>query len=134
MKKFEKKIDLFSLKSKKKIETIIFIEEEKSQIKFSIKNDLLNIDVVDEYPFFSLVKLRQGLELEGYYILVYGSLYNIYPSGMQYETYNAYELELGKPATKTVDILDRVEYSENISSVKDQKLFFKRWIESLGNG
>lgn len=128
---FEKKVSLFAIQTKKKIVAKLLIEEIDEQIKISIKSDLFNIVAIDEYPFFSLVKLRQNLELKGYHILVCGSLYNIYPSGMQYNTYSAYELELGKPALRSVDIFDEIDYSEKVATVKYQVSFFEKWIKSL---
>ena len=100
-------------------------------VEIIIKNGFFNLEAIDEYPFFALAKLRQELELEGYHMLINASRVNVYPSGMQYGTFSAYELELGKSATNIVDILDSIDSSEELATVKEQEAYFCKWIESL---
>ncbi|SRR5690554_4121920 len=124
-------IILISKDSAKTIEANMTINDRGSSIEIIVANDAFCIEASDEYPFSALAKIRQELELKGYYILVNGSRYNVYPSGMQYNTFNAYELELGKPATKTVNIFDRINSSKEVTTVKEQEEYFYKWIESL---
>lgn len=126
------KITLISTDKKETIDATMKLNDDGNTVEIIVYNDTLYVNAVDEYPFFALVKIREKLELKGYHILVNGSRYNVYPSGMQYSTFSAYELELGKQATKTVNIFDKIYNSEEIGTVEKQKEYFYRWIESLG--
>ncbi len=128
-------MEIITLVSKDRLKTIeasMTINDMGNSIGIIITNDTFHIEAIDEYPFFALAKIRQELESKGYYILINGSRRNVYPSGMQYNAFSAYELELGKPATNTVNIFDRINSSEEVVTVKEQEEYFCKWVESLG--
>lgn len=125
-------ITLMSENNAESIEADMTINDLGNCIEIVIANDIFNIEAIDEYPFFALIKIRQQLESKGYFILVNGCRINVYPSGMQYSTFTAYELELGKPAIKTVDIFESFSNPKYVATVKDQERFFYKWVGSIG--
>jgi hypothetical protein len=44
----------------------------------------------------------------------------------------AYEMEMGKQATRLVNILDAAKETDMIVTVKEQKEFWEKWLNSLG--
>lgn len=128
-------MEIITLVSKDRLKTIeasMTINDMGNSIEIIITNDTFHIEAIDEYPFFALAKIRQELESKGYYIIINGSRRNVYPSGMQYNAFSAYELELGEPAINTVNIFDSINSLEEVVTVKEQEEYFCKWVESLG--
>lgn len=128
------KIQLLSIGSSQTIDATIAIDDKGNRVELIVSNKTLFMTAIHDYPFFALTEIREKLEEMGYLILIEGSRRNVYPSGMQYNTFSAYELVLGKPATQTVDILDKITTPEEISTVKEQEEYFNKWIESISKG
>lgn len=84
-------------------------------------------------PFFALKDIRGDIEPKEIYLCVKGGLKNVYPSGMSYIGYYAYELNMGMQATKKVNILDEIkDYDiEDLGTIEEQEIFWKAWISSL---
>jgi len=85
--------------------------------------------------FEALIALRLELERTGAQALCAGSRPDVFPSGMSRDMSGgrkAYVTRLGSPS-RTSDLVDIFDYAEpeSVSCVEDQKLFHKRWIESL---
>ena len=88
--------------------------------------------------FDCLTTLRaQHLEKRGWLLLCNGARIDVYPSRMSRQMSGgkkAYVMRLGEPARRSdiVDIFDPVEDLSRISTVVEQKKFYKKWLESLG--
>ena len=112
-------------------------------LKCIFNSDLVNfqftyeeniIIISNQFPFFALVELRLQLEQKQIKIVCEGSRYDVYPSGMQLDSFAACELEISKPVTNLVDILDDTQLINKISTVKEQENFYNKWLESLNLG
>lgn len=114
------------------IEGNMVINDMKNNVEIILTTDYFHVQAIDEFAFSALAKVRLELESKGYFILVNGSRYNVYPSGMQYDTFCAYELELGKPATNTICIFDKITNIVEVTTVEEQEKYFHKWIKSIG--
>ncbi|WP_052496584.1 hypothetical protein [Pedobacter lusitanus] len=96
----------------------------------------LDLEELSGNDFFEcLTKLRQILESKDLYVLCQGSVRNVYPSRMSSQMsggLKAYILKLGMQASLTdlVNIFDSALIGE-VATVNEQKIFYKKWIESL---
>lgn len=127
MKEFTVKI----LKEGNVIDATIYYDESSSQVKLTYK---LNDDVEtgeDMYPFFALLKIRAKLEESGIFILCNGARKDVYPSGSSAIGIMAYELEMGKQATRLVSIFGEVDAKSKIGTVDEQKKYREEWLKSL---
>lgn len=109
----------------------LFIVDYGDSLKITFQNEQLEIDEKGDFPFFILQSIREKLEEKDMLLLINASRWDVYPSGMQQMNFNAYELELGKQASNSVNILDTTELIEKIGSVKEQNEFFNEWLDSL---
>ncbi len=85
----------------------------------------------------ALSLLRKQLESQSCQLLCNGSRRNVIVSGMSRQMSGgrkAYVVNLGEPASREsiVDIFDYAGPNE-VSSIKDQQEFYKRWVDSLKN-
>lgn len=89
------------------------------------------IIVTNDFPFLALTDLRLQLEKEHIKLICEGSRYDVHPSGMQMDGFAAWELEISKPVTKLVDILDDTKLINRIATVKEQEEFYDKWLSSF---
>jgi len=106
----------------------------KSAYRIEVKFNQCLLISEDEYPFFSLAKLRGQLEEMNAFILCNGARIDVYPSAMSSVGEMAYELEMGKQATKLVNIFEPYDREAGIATFSAQKKYREIWIESLKNG
>jgi hypothetical protein len=108
--------------------TLIFTNKgAKCELEFIFKNE--NIIVENDFPFLALVEIRKELEKLGIKILCNGSRVNVYPSGMGLNTLKAYELKMGEPARKLVNIFEATEDIDKIATISEQKLFWENFLQ-----
>ena len=112
-------------------ESTLFFSSNDQGIKLAYELGDMKIVVEETFPFIALAKIRVSLENIGLKILCNGSKLNVYPSGMALSSVKAYELEMGKPATKLLNIFDPISDPEEVASVADQKSFYENWIDTL---
>lgn len=104
--------------------TLIFTSKgAKCELEFLFNNK--SIIVENDFPFLALVAIRIELEKLGMKILCNGSRIDVYPSGMGLNTLKAYELKMGEPARKLVNIFEATEDIDKIATINEQKLFWK---------
>jgi len=106
-----------------------FESDNRFVILFEFKD--IFIEVNDIYPFFALVKLREQLEKMKIFLLCKGSRIDVYPSGMSAIGFFAYQTEFGKHATQLVSIWEEELDVEVIATVKTQKQYHQKWLESF---
>ena len=86
--------------------------------------------------FSALCKIRTVLEARLLRLRCYGAGRNVHPSamsqGMGIGNF-AYKITMGRPA-RSLDIVDIFDTGPEVDAVtvEDQRLFFERWISSLG--
>jgi hypothetical protein len=97
------------------------------QLDFSYKN--ISFSEVDEFAFIALNKIRLKLEEMDLKLICQGCRIDVYPVGIYF---SGYELELGKPAINSVYLFDDTSYIERIGTVKEQDLFYDKWLKSVG--
>ncbi len=126
-------INLYLIKKGKLEDAQLFIHDKHDAIllHFVCKSSCLNIKEIDSFPFIAFQRIRSLLEASDIYILCQASRFDVYPSGMQLESFFAYELEIGKPATSSVYIFDFFDKIDKIGTVNKQEIYFNNWIESL---
>jgi hypothetical protein len=100
-------------------------------VLFEYKDDQIGFSSNDSFPFFALAKIRLELEKNGKYILCNGSRVDVFPSGMTVSGLMAYELVLGRPATKLVNILEEFTDINFITCVEAQKQHRMLWLKSI---
>jgi hypothetical protein len=105
-----------------------------NNVQFDFCYNEITLSEKDEHPFTALERIRLKLEAVDIKLICQGSRIDVYPSGMQLAGFYAYELELSKPATSSVYILDNTEWINRISTVKQQEDFYDKWLESVGFG
>lgn len=84
-----------------------------------------------ELPFDTLQQLRLELEKMNIKIVCEGARVDVYPSGMQLQTFMAYETKMNEPATKEVYIFGDTGQIEKLVSVNDQEAYHRKWLESV---
>lgn len=97
-------------------------------------NDILII-VQGDYPFMALADIRAQLYEKGLILMCLGARIDVYPSGMSLGTFLAYKTTMGRSAGKREDlvhILNPTEDIEMIGSLKQQKEYRKKWLDSIG--
>lgn len=110
--------------------TINLISNEKNiAINFEINDIKLSYE--SESPFFALAQLRKALEKVDTFLLCNGARRDVYPSGMAMRSIMAYELKMGRPAKKLINIFDPAKDINKIGTVDDQKKYRDIWLESI---
>ncbi len=120
-----------TLKNEKYSNAILSLKNDAINIELDFKLEDLSIKVVDEYPFFALVKIRLELEKSGIKILCNGSRRDVYPSGNSITGIMAYELQIGKQAKRLVCIFDTVNNLDQIGTVTEQRIYREKWLKSF---
>ena len=126
---------LKTFNGRESLESTITFESDSSLIKVCFHCMDISICKEDNYPFLALAKIREELEIKDLKILCKGSLLNVYPSGAALPFLKAYELQLGKAVTQKdlIFIFDPVSDVDKIATVKEQKAFYLKWLESVKN-
>lgn len=113
--------------------TLTFTQRDsKVQLEFVSKSKKILVE--DDFPFFALVKIRKELEELGIKILCNGSRIDVYPSSMGMMSLKGYELRIGEPATRLLNIFEPADDINKIATVDEQKLYFENWIKDLRKG
>lgn len=98
------------------------------ELELEYKNK--SITAINDFPFLALIKIREELEKQGIKILCNGSRVDVYPSGMALSSLKAYELKMGEPARKLLNIFEPTDNLEKIATINDQKAFWEKWLIS----
>lgn len=110
----------------------------KAKIKLFDKGNIVQIDLyykdiflseANEFPFIALNKIRLQLEKSDLKLICQGCRIDVHPTSIYL---SGYELELSKPAVNSVYLFDDTDYLEKIGTVKQQELFYEKWLKSVG--
>lgn len=110
---------------------LTFFWTDKNEASLTYKCNGQEYSAMHKYPFWALTKIRENIEIGGGRLLCNGSRIDVYPSGMSALGILAYEIVMGKPATKLVSIFDSYTQLNKIVTVEDQKANFEKWLVSL---
>lgn len=112
------------------IETAQLVENGNS-LQFIYQN--INIIADSEIPHIALNKLREKLENQNILLTTEGCRKDVHASGMQMDmrTHSAYILTMGEPAQVIVDILSQTKNLNKISTIEEQELYYKMWLDNL---
>ena len=113
-------------------------DSENSQpdhVRLSLRFAEEEITYSAEFYWEALCNIRRELEQNSILVHCYGGSKNIYPSGMALNMglgAMAYRLTLEQPA-KASDMVSIFDTGTDVTptTVKDQELFFKKWLESV---
>lgn len=101
-------------------------------VEITVQYKELNVKSKEEFPFVALQNIRKILEAQQVLLLINGNRIDVYPSGMQMNSFSAYEMEMGKPATESLDIFAPTDLIEKVGTVEQQDNYFDKWLGSLG--
>ena len=108
---------------------LIFTQKgNKVELEFICKHCTLTAE--DDFHFLALIKIRIELEKLGIRILCNGSRIDVYLSGMTLSTLKAYELKIGEPARKLLNIFEPTEDIDKIATINEQKAYWETWLDS----
>ena len=108
---------------------------DNNQVLIEVSFNDQKISKTGDNFFRALQNLRKKLENKHIQIICNGAALNVYPSPMQMSMGScrtAYLLQLGQQA-KRIDIVDIFSCLDSLTfvSVKEQELFYKKWIKSI---
>ena len=135
VRKMEKyRVLLFSLKTKKEMETTIYADEGETtdDIILKVQIDDQEVCAVDTNYLPAYQKLRDKLLKMGYGIKCNGSRLNALQSGMMGANEKIYLVKLGEQALNK-DIVSLYEYAEidEFPNTEEQIAFSQKWFNSI---
>lgn len=115
-----------------------WLEIEESHIELALVYNDKRISKTAEDYFSALCLIRRELEEEGIVLICNGASKDVFPSPMMRDMGDgdqAYRLKIGSPArmSDVVNIFDLDKDAFIVSTVDEQEMYYKEWLDSKKN-